>query len=116
MLVNENQVICIEDLNIRGMVRNRRLAKHIVDAGWGEFVRQLEYKADWLDRTVVRVPTFYPSSQLCSKCGYQNPKVKNLAVRAWTCPVCGVHHDRDENSAINILTKGLSILALPASA
>lgn len=116
MLVNENQVICVEDLNIKGMARNRRLAKHIADAGWGEFIRQLEYKADWFDRTVVRVPTFYPSSQLCSECGYQNPKVKNLAVRTWTCPVCGVRHDRDENSAINILKKGLSILAMPASA
>lgn len=115
-LVNENQVICVEDLNIKGMVRNRRLAKYIVDAGWGEFIRQLEYKADWYDRVVVKVPTFYPSSQTCSVCGYPHPATKNLAVRHWTCPECGSRHDRDINSAINILMKGVGMLALPASA
>ena len=114
-LVNENQVICVEDLNIRGMVRNRRLAKYIADAGWGEFIRQLEYKADWYGRTVVKVPTFYPSSQTCSHCGHQNPCTKNLAVRHWTCPVCGVRHDRDLNAAKNILVKGVSMLVTHAA-
>lgn len=116
MLVNENQVICVEDLNIKGMVQNRRLAKYIADAGWGEFLRQLEYKSKWYNRNFVKVPTFYPSSQTCSVCGYQNPEVKNLAVRHWTCPACGASHDRDTNAAQNILMKGMSMLAMPASA
>ena len=115
-IISENQVICVEDLNIKGMVRNRRLSKYIADAGWGEFVRQLEYKADWYNRTLVKVPTFYPSSQTCSFCGYQNSGTKNLSVRHWICPECGTYHDRDVNAAVNILTTGIGMLALSASA
>lgn len=110
-LANENQVVCVEDLNVKGMIRNHHLAKAIVDVSWSEFFRQLEYKTAERGGIVVRVPTFYPSSQTCSCCGYKNPLVRNLAVRKWTCPECGTQHDRDCNAAINILNKGLEILA-----
>ena len=111
ILANENQVVCIEDLNVKGMLRNHHLAKSISDVSWSEFYRLLEYKVKERHGIVVKVPTFYPSSQTCSKCGYQNPIVKNLRVRTWICPKCGTFHNRDNNAAINILNKGLEILA-----
>lgn len=110
-LANENQVVCVENLNVKGMLRNHRLAKAISDVSWSEFFRQLEYKMSERGGIVVKVPTFYPSSQTCSCCGYKNPLVKNLSVRDWDCPKCGAHHDRDCNAATNILSKGLEILA-----
>jgi putative transposase len=110
-LANENQVVCVEDLNVKGMLRNHCLAKAISDVSWSEFFRQLEYKTAEHGGVVVKVPTFYPSSQTCSCCGYQNPIVKNLAVRQWDCPKCKTHHDRDGNAAANILNKGLEMLA-----
>ena len=110
-LAVENQVVCVEDLNVKGMLSNHRLAKAISDVSWSEFFRQLEYKTAEYGGVVVKVPTFYPSSQTCSCCGYQNPIVKNLAVRQWDCPKCKTHHDRDGNAAANILNKGLEMLA-----
>ncbi len=110
-LVSENQVIALEMLNVKGMVRNHHLAKAISDASWSRFVTMLEYKAFEHGCTVLKVPTFYPSSQTCSSCGYKNPKVKDLKVRRWVCPECGVVHDRDENAAKNILAKALAMQA-----
>jgi len=110
-LASENQVVCVEDLNVKGMLRNHRLAKSISDVSWSEFFRLLEYKTKERGGILVRVPTFFPSSQTCSVCGYQNPSVKKLYIRKWDCPHCGTHHDRDRNAALNILKKGLEILA-----
>lgn len=109
MLISENQVICIEDLKIKNMVRNRKLARCINSVSWGKFFNMLEYKANWHGNKLAKVPTMYPSSQTCSCCGYKNPLVKNLAVRKWECPNCHTVHDRDTNASINILNKGLSI-------
>ena len=109
-LVRENQTICIEDLNVKGMIRNHRLAKAISSASWSRFLTMLEYKAKWYGNTVVRVPKFFPSSQTCCKCGQVNPLVKNLSVREWECPFCHTKHDRDWNASINILNKGLSLV------
>jgi putative transposase len=109
MLVSENQTICIEDLNVKGMVRNHKLAQHITSCSWSKFFAMLEYKATWYGNEIIKVPTMYPSSQTCSCCGYKNPLVKNLSVREWECPKCHTRHDRDTNASINILNKGLSV-------
>ena len=109
MLINENQVICIEDLKIKNMVRNHKLARCINSVSWGKFFGMLEYKANWYGNKIIKIPTTYPSSQTCSCCGYKNPLVKNLAIRKWECPSCHAIHDRDTNASINILNKGLSI-------
>ena len=108
-LVRESQTICIEDLNIKGMIRNHRLAKAISSVSWSKFFTMLDYKATWYGNTIIRVPTFYPSSQTCNNCGQANPLVRNLSVREWECPFCHTKHDRDYNAAINILNKGLSL-------
>ena len=109
-LINENQVIAIESLSVSNMQKNRCLSKSIADAGWAEFVRQLEYKAHWYGRELVGIDQWYPSSKRCSDCGYTMPKMP-LNVRQWTCPECGEHHDRDVNAARNVLAAGLAVSA-----
>ena len=108
-LISENQTICIENLNVKGMVKNHKLARAISDVGWSEFFRMLEYKAEWYGNEIIKVPTMYPSSQTCNCCGYRNRAVKDLKIRRWICPECGVSHDRDHNAAINIMKQGLSV-------
>ena len=109
--IRENDIICMEDLAVKNMVKNHNLAKSIADASWGEFRRQLTYKAEWYGRKLVVIDRFYPSSQMCSACGTLWSGTKDLAVRKWTCPDCGTVHDRDVNAAKNILAEGLRMLA-----
>jgi len=109
-IIRENQVVCIESLHVKNMVKNHSLAKAISDVGWSEFVRQLEYKAEWYGRTLVKIDKWYPSSKRCFDCGHILDSL-TLDVRAWTCPACGVHHDRDINAAKNILAVGLTVAA-----
>ena len=114
-LIHENQVICLEDLSVKGLERNHKLSKSVTDASFSKFVNMLEYKAEWYGRKVVKIDRFYPSTQLCSGCGYKNESVKGLQglkVREWVCPGCGEVHDRDLNASRNILKEGMKVLNL----
>ena len=105
-LVNDYDVIVCEDLNVKGMIKNHKLSKHIADASWGNFVTLLQYKCDWYGKQLIKVNRFFPSSKCCSDCGWINQEL-NLSIREWTCKSCGVVHHRDENASKNILKEGL---------
>jgi putative transposase len=109
-LIRENQTVCVETLAVKHMVRNHRLAQAISDASWGELVRQLEYKAQWYGRTLVKIDKWYPSSKRCFDCGHVLESL-TLDVRHWTCSACGARHDRDVNAANNIKAAGLAVSA-----
>ena len=107
-LIKNHDVICVEDLASRNLMKNHHLARAIGDVSWYEFIRQLRYKADWYGKKIVTISRWFPSSQLCSACGVNSGK-KALSIREWTCESCGIHHDRDINASLNILKEGLSL-------
>ncbi|EKQ3613711.1 transposase [Enterococcus faecalis] len=107
-IIKNHAIICIEDLNTKGMLHNHKLAKSISDVSWSSFVTKLQYKADWYGREIIKINKWFPSSQICSECGHKDGK-KPLDIREWTCPICHAHHDRDINASINILTEGLRL-------
>jgi putative transposase len=114
-LINENQVVCVETLSVKNMMKHPTLAKHIADAGWGEFIRQLTYKAEWAGRNLVKIDRFFPSSKRCHHCGHVHESMP-LSTRVWDCSACGTKGiDRDVNAARNILTAGLAGLASGAT-
>ena len=107
-LVRRYDTICIEDLNVKGMIRNHHLSKSISDVSWGTFITMLTYKSDWNGKNVVKIDRYFPSSQTCNVCGYVNKQIKDLSIREWECPSCHTNHNRDVNAAINILHLGLN--------
>ena len=111
-IIKDNQIIISEDLQISNMVKNHNLAKAIQDVAWGEFTRQLQYKAEWNNRIYHKINPWFASSQLCSECGAKNKEVKCLSIREWVCPDCGAIHQRDENASKNILRQGLLELGM----
>lgn len=111
-LIRNNDVICLEDLQVKNMVRNHKLAQAISDVSWSEFIRMLSYKAEWYGRKIVKIDKFFPSSQICNCCGHKHAETRDLSVRKWACPQCGAVHDRDVNAAINILNEGLRIVGV----
>ncbi|ONI44638.1 hypothetical protein AN641_06535 [Candidatus Epulonipiscioides gigas] len=102
-LINENQVIVMEDLSVKNMMKNHKLAKAISEVSWYQFKLMLEYKCQWYGRTLIIAHKNYPSSQLCFTCGYKNNVTKDLSVREWECPNCYSIHDRDINASKNLL-------------
>ncbi|HEY4534056.1 MAG TPA: RNA-guided endonuclease TnpB family protein [Fusobacterium sp.] len=105
-IIKNHDIICMEDLNTRGLFHNHKLAKSIADVSWASFVNKLEYKAKWYGKEIIKMDRLYPSSRICSVCGNRDGK-KTLDIREWTCPVCHTHHDRDINASKNILAEGL---------
>ena len=108
-LIKKYDTIFLEDLNIKGMIKNHKLSKHIQDCSWGMFITFLEYKAIWNDKKIIKINRFFPSSKTCNKCGYINQNLK-LDIREWTCPSCKTKHDRDFNASKNILNEGFKII------
>ncbi|WP_209620618.1 RNA-guided endonuclease TnpB family protein [Methanolobus bombayensis] len=108
-IISESQAICLEDLNVSGMIKNHKLAQAISDVGWSEFIRKLTYKAEWYGKTILRIGRFDVSSKLCNVCGYKKDDL-TLKTREWECPSCKTFHDRDVNAAINIKNIALNNL------
>ena len=108
-IIKNYDIICLEDLQVKNMVKNHKLAKSILDVSWSSFVTMLKYKTEWHNKKVIQIDQFYPSSQICSCCGFKNSDVKDLSIRQWICPNCSEIHDRDINAAKNILIEGLRI-------
>ena len=109
-ITNAYDCICIEDLDMKAMSRSLNFGKSVSDNGWGMFTTFLKYKLEEQGKKLVKVDKFFASSQICSACGYKNTKTKNLALRKWSCPQCGIHHDRDVNAALNIRNEGMRLV------
>jgi len=108
-LVSDNDLIITEDLKVKNMIEEKRLSKYITNASFSEIIRVLKYKTRWSGKKLIRVNTYFPSSQICHRCGFQNKEVKDLSVRKWECEECGCMHDRDINSSENILFEGVRL-------
>lgn len=106
-LINEYDIICVEDLEIKQMLQQSKQTKSISEMSWAKFQKMLDYKANWNNKRIVKINKFYASSQICHNCKTMNKNLKDLSIRTWTCPVCGMIHDRDINAAINIKNEGL---------
>jgi putative transposase len=109
-LIKKYDLIVLEDLNIKGMIKNHKLSKHISDASWSKFIELLSYKSEWNDKKIVKIDRFFPSSKTCNCCGYINQNI-NLDMREWTCPSCHTKLDRDINASKNILKEGYKIIS-----
>ena len=108
-LIKDNDIIVTEDLNVKNMYQNKHVARLLVDTSLSEIIRVLKYKAKWKNKKIIQINRYYPSSQICNICDYQNKKVKDLSIRKWECPKCHRIHERDYNAAINIMWEGLKI-------
>ena len=108
-ILKEDDIIAVENLDVKDMYKVHSIAKHLNKVPMGEFLRVLKYKAEWLGKKVIEINRYYPSSQICNRCDYKNKEVKDLSVRKWTCPSCGMEHDRDFNASINIMFEGIKI-------
>ena len=108
-ILKENDIIAVETLDVKNMYQVHKIAKHLKNLPISEFIRVLKYKSNWLGKKVIEINKYYPSSQSCNRCGFKNEEVKNLSVRKWICPECGLIHDRDINASINIMFEGLKI-------
>ena len=108
-ILKEDDIIAVENLDVKNMYKTHSIAKHLNKVPMGDFLRVLKYKAEWLGKKVIEINKYYPSSQICNRCDYKNKEVKDLSVRKWTCPSCGMEHDRDFNASINIMFEGIKI-------
>ena len=108
-ILKENDIVAVESLDVKSMYQVHKIAKHLNQVPISEFIRVLKYKSNWLGKKVIEINKYYPSSQCCNRCDYKNEEVKDLSVRKWTCPRCGLIHDRDINASINIMFEGLKI-------